>query len=325
MSEDPIKIEDAVMPNAVPMPPPPIHQNNDPADIDTVSEMPLAPEARADMRSSHNLIGVAIGIVVLLIVIITIAVIGFFIFRGGVMDRANNVTNDQYVDDNDNDDVQNDLAKKSVVCQEVVRNGVMGDPVAEMDLEDMQEEFNDILANEGSDISLTLEEACMFSVIVNDTADVIAEESVVDTEAMMTKAATYETKYNMSQNTLKKISTASEAILRYMRKEASNASVKSAISSTVPGMILCMDENGFLMEPVEGQEICRGKKEYGLWPTISDRGAQWGGCKMHVERASGIVEHFSYCAVLANGTIMMCTDMGCDLDGDIIQKNGSEH
>lgn len=317
-----------------PLPAPPQAQKSD-SDIteesrspEILSGIPMTENAQNDMRSSGKLIGVIVGIVIFLILLIIIGVVGFFFFRGGVMERSGLVSDDsESIGENG---VHADLGVRSAACKELISNGIMGEEIFESDIENLQKEINDALQDNGdSDTQLTVEESCLIGLISSDV--IAAQESYEDVDNVTKKTAIkYATKYGMTQRSTDRSALATKVVLQHMVGDTLAASMRSIISSTVPGMILCMNDNGYVTEPKEGQEMCRGNSAYGVWPVLSDKGAKWGGCKMSVERTNGMIEHFTYCATMADGTIVTCEETGCDFDGDvnndvdmIAQKNGT--
>ena len=81
----------------------------------------------------------------------------------------------------------------------------------------------------------------------------------------------------------------------------------------VPGKLKeCAANDGYITEPEDGQDLCRGDATIGFWPKINERGAQWDGCEMQVERANGKVQNFLFCAKFSDGTIYKCTENGCE-------------
>lgn len=97
------------------------------------------------------------------------------------------------------------------------------------------------------------------------------------------------------------------------QNEEGQSAAKTMIFSTVPMMIKCMDDNGYMMEPVENGEICRGNSS-ATWPVISDQGGRWGGCEMSVQRINGVIKSFEYCATMTDGSIFHCSKVGCMIE-----------
>ncbi len=91
------------------------------------------------------------------------------------------------------------------------------------------------------------------------------------------------------------------------REKAQIAGAKASLSSTVPAVILCVDDQKYVNEPVAGKNICEGEDARGTWPDLSGFNATWGGCEMTVDKANGT---FEYCATLPD-QIGRCTMSGC--------------
>ncbi len=90
--------------------------------------------------------------------------------------------------------------------------------------------------------------------------------------------------------------------------------LKSKISSTVPAVIMCMNNNGYIMKPKDGGEICRGNSS-DVWPIINTEGGKWNdGCEMKVNRVDGNIRGFEYCASLLDGSIAHCNERGCKFE-----------
>ena len=303
--------------NPLPIPPQTQSDDNDMTEEnrspEMLSDMPMTENAQNDMRSSGKLIGVIVGIVIFLILLIIVGVVGFFFFRGSIMERSGQIFGDS--ENVVESDMRADLGVRSAACKDLVSKGIMGEEIVESDIENLQMEINDALQKNGdSDTQLTAEEACLVSMI--STAVVGTQENLENEDTLEMKVIIkYVTQYDVTQKSTDRIALATKVVLQNMADGALTASIKSTISSTVPGMILCMEDNGYLTEPKEGQEMCRGNSAYGVWPVLSDKGVRWGGCKMIVERVDGMIEHFSYCVTMADGTIVMCRESGCDFDG----------
>ncbi len=305
--------------NPLPIPPQAQSNDNDMTEEnrspEMLSDIPMTENAQSDMRSSGKLIGVIVGIVIFLILLIIVGVVGFFFFRGGIMERSGQVFGDS--ENVVESDVRADLGVRSAACKDLISNGIMGEDVVESEIKNLQEEINDALQNNGDgDIQLTSEEACLVSMVSTAVVAAGEQENLENIDIVEMKALIkYNTQYDVTQKSADRIALATKVVLQNMAGDALTASIKSMISSTVPGMILCMEDNGYLTEPKEGQEMCRGNSAYGVWPVLNDKGAKWGGCKMSVERVGGMIEHFAYCATMADGMIVMCRESGCDFDG----------
>ena len=306
-----------------PLPTPPQAQSNgndmteENRSPEMLSDVPMTESAQNDMRSSGKLIGVIVGIVIFLTFLVIVGAVGFFFFRGGIMERSG-----QAIGDSENigeSDVRVDLGVQSAACKDLISNGIMGEDIIESDIKNLQEEINDALQGNGdSDMQLTMEESCLVGMI---SADIVGAQESFENVHIVTKK--YVAQYSMTQQSTDRVAFAAKVVLQSMAGDARIASIKSTISSTVPGMILCMEDNGYLTEPKEGQEMCRGNGAYGVWPVLSDKGAKWGGCRMGVERVGGMIEHFAYCATMADGTIVTCRESGCNFDSEDNKTNGN--
>lgn len=102
--------------------------------------------------------------------------------------------------------------------------------------------------------------------------------------------------------------------LNSARQKAKDASVKSSISSTVPGGILCMDESMTLNAAVVGDPMCGSgaTASEAQWP-ILDPSGNWGA----VVDTSGTDGIFSYSATYRNNECTAtCTQVGCTFSPD---------
>lgn len=100
--------------------------------------------------------------------------------------------------------------------------------------------------------------------------------------------------------------------LNSARQKAKDASVKSSISSTVPGAILCMDESLTLTNAVPGTDMCADSEAQ--WPVLDPSG-NWGT----VTDTSGTDGQFTYSATFGEDAdsnnvgdcTATCTQTGC--------------
>ncbi len=94
--------------------------------------------------------------------------------------------------------------------------------------------------------------------------------------------------------------------LNSARQKAKDASVKSSISSTVPGAILCMDDALTLDSQTAGSPMCTDSDAQ--WPTLETSG-QWSGIGTNTGPTTG---HFEYTAEYRNGECTAtCSETGC--------------
>lgn len=104
--------------------------------------------------------------------------------------------------------------------------------------------------------------------------------------------------------------------LNSARQKAKDASVKSSISSTTPGAILCMDDNNNLQEWTSaddgGGEMCPGSEAQ--WPDLDPSG-QWSSTNFDGDVSDG---NFHYEAVFGatDGCTAACEATGCTFTGD---------
>lgn len=105
----------------------------------------------------------------------------------------------------------------------------------------------------------------------------------------------------------------------------------AAIYATTVAVILCLEDGGYVMDPVGGMPLCRDggvTTSDTTWPALDQYGARWGGCEMAIERMDAQPDHFTYCATLSDGMIITCTEKGCHADdkvstGRVDRKSGS--
>lgn len=122
-----------------------------------------------------------------------------------------------------------------------------------------------------------------------------------------------ETKYCASEQeviiaTYLPLITVVEESLQEARGKAEMAAVKASIASSLPAVIICLDDDAFVSEPEEGVLVCEGVGNSSIWPNLSELNASWGGCDMSVDRENGT---FEYCATTNEG-VVRCTAQGCD-------------
>ncbi len=333
--------------NKLEAPPIPVPQSS--IKNDNNSEIVLNTEVQKEQtkpkQSSKKIVGVIIGIVIFLILLITFGVMGYYFFN-----NDKNVINDSEwqaeVDVEMNDDVQladnnlNNQVKKigfnSSACKKVMSMSVeLGSTEEEVkdEIQEMQEEFDEV-ANQDkyNNVDISIEDICVITLFsIDKEVKQVFEEMAMNepvvadvNDARIIKLVdNFLKKNDIEVVTVEKLLLMMMLSLDSAKEVAQEASVKSSIASTVPAMILCMDDDGYLMEPVEGGEICRDDTKLGtwLWPTISDDGGVWGGCEMQVSREDGIVEGFEYCAILPDGVVVHCSETGCIFDNDL---EGSE-
>lgn len=91
-------------------------------------------------------------------------------------------------------------------------------------------------------------------------------------------------------------------------KEASSVSAKRVeVESTVPAVILCMDGDGYVNEPLSGNKICKDSSSSIEWPDLSGIDTHWGGCEFEINKEELT---FKYCATIESGLIV-CDEEGC--------------
>lgn len=94
--------------------------------------------------------------------------------------------------------------------------------------------------------------------------------------------------------------------LNSARQKAKDASVKSSISSTVPGAILCMDDSRNLTTPAPNTNMCANSEAQ--WPVLDPSGT-WTAASLEGDVTDG---DFSYNATYRNGECTgTCTQTGC--------------
>jgi prepilin-type N-terminal cleavage/methylation domain-containing protein len=100
--------------------------------------------------------------------------------------------------------------------------------------------------------------------------------------------------------------------LNSARQKAKDASVKSSISSTVPGGILCMDDNLDISNPVPGTNMCADSEA--VWPVLDPSG-NWISPIADGDVSDGT---FAYTATYgADGACTAtCTQVGCTFTPD---------
>ena len=103
--------------------------------------------------------------------------------------------------------------------------------------------------------------------------------------------------------------------LNSARQKAKDASVKSSISSTTPGAILCMDDNADLQAWADpqtgGNSMCTGSEAQ--WPALDPSGQWTAITDGNITDGSG---DFEYTAALGENKciIATCVQTGCSFD-----------
>ncbi len=97
--------------------------------------------------------------------------------------------------------------------------------------------------------------------------------------------------------------------LNSARNTAQNASIKAAVSATVPGAILCMENELDILSPQANSPICSGGEESDyMWPSLAE-GGEWG------DLIDGDVSDQTFMYTVRYGddnTTVICTEAGCD-------------
>ncbi|MEF3692511.1 MAG: hypothetical protein V3574_05665 [Candidatus Moraniibacteriota bacterium] len=89
-------------------------------------------------------------------------------------------------------------------------------------------------------------------------------------------------------------------------EQARVASFKAAAASSVPAVIICIDDKKFVNVPEANKAVCEGM---GNWPDFNNLyGARWGGCDFQIDKKK---ETFEYCAVYGD-TKAVCNQGGCN-------------
>jgi hypothetical protein len=102
--------------------------------------------------------------------------------------------------------------------------------------------------------------------------------------------------------------------------EMSQIEQNAAIYATTVAVILCLEDDGYVMDPVDGMPLCRDggvTTSDTTWPALDQYGARWGGCEMVIERMNTQPDNFTYCATLSDGMIVTCTENGCHADDEV--------
>ena len=89
-------------------------------------------------------------------------------------------------------------------------------------------------------------------------------------------------------------------------EQARVASFKAAAASSVPAVIICIDEKKFINIPEVNKSVCEGM---GNWPDFNNLyGARWGGCDFQIDKKKST---FEYCAVYGD-IKAVCNQGGCN-------------
>lgn len=182
------------------------------------------------------------------------------------------------------------------------------------------------------DTEITREKICIVR-IFNETNDIFAirdfalMDNFVERDKSIDKfvnnfADTYSIDRNIVANIVQEVLD-SLVPLQNAKLLKEIASVRLEIAATVRMMILCMDSNGYFINPEEEKNVCRDEN-YGTWPAISAYGGEWGGCEMKINRVNDIVKEFAYCATLPDGKVVHCSQSGCDFDNPIAGMKSSK-
>ena len=101
--------------------------------------------------------------------------------------------------------------------------------------------------------------------------------------------------------------------LNSAQDKAQAVSVQAAVSSTVPAVVICLDEGKTVSLPKNDQPICEGNIDMlGTWPSLISAEGQWGGCpETFISDPTGVNHQFQYCAT-HKGEIITCTMKGCN-------------
>lgn len=69
----------------------------------------------------------------------------------------------------------------------------------------------------------------------------------------------------------------------------------------------CINQGGFVNEPITAELICKDNPQLGIWPDISMYQATWGGCDFKIDR---VTSSASYC-VKTGDILLNCGYMDC--------------
>ena len=256
------------------------------------------------LQSGYSRIKIIIGVAVLLVIITLLSTVVFL----------RQTKNDETFIGMPSDDVAVTVQAVHAACQDLL-NGKYPDGYIDIDseltLNMMKRDINQMLAVIDKKVQVSLDEACLIHIITINSTARKGENDVFDRQMYEIATEKYMAQYNADSKNMR---SAIEAIAPLLEQESQNAVYASLISdiAAVPKKIReCMIVDGYIVESMDGEKLCRNNVEIGAWPKISDRGAQWGGCEMKIVRAESGIQSVTFCAKLPDGTIYKCTEVGC--------------
>lgn len=172
-------------------------------------------------------------------------------------------------------------------------------------------------------IERTPDEICIVR-ILNETDDIfvvrdiaLIEKPTERDEAIDEFVNDFTETYNINRgvvaNAILKTVESLEMPLKKAEFSKVTSDLRLEIAVTVRMMLSCMEDNGYFLNPEEGNSVCRNS-DHGTWTSISVYGGEWGGCEMEIDRVDGVAKGFTYCATLPDGNVVHCNESGCDFD-----------
>jgi hypothetical protein len=315
----------------IPPPEPPQADHIQTVERETVnaSQAEVPPSPQAQPQESKRITGVMIGIVLTVIIAITFAVIGFMMFskkdvffvgNDSVMETRSSGSDYSEKNTHQSDLAVQDTQRHGGSCEDLsgyIRANSGGGEITDGEINAFVE---DLMVK--NDAIHTQEEACFFALFI-----IVAGEDASLDEYMSDNEICFIAEKIIDTCSDDDIAFLHDALVQYFDNAQKNeilSSIRSLVAATVPGAIHCMDDNAYLIEPSENDDICRGGTEdHGKWTVISEYGGRWGGCDMEVKRNNGIMTGFAYCATLPDGSIAQCTERGCNYDFADASNNSS--
>jgi hypothetical protein len=145
------------------------------------------------------------------------------------------------------------------------------------------------------------DESCAISLVELNTVNLLSDEN--DSSSLKEEKNKKLSEYIGEERATKIVNAA-------YTNDINDKIIESKVQFLWPDASLCVDEDGYLLEPKTGLLVCQSSTAKETWLNLEIDGGKWGGCEFFVNRNGNEVT-FQYCATTSSGKILTCNENGC--------------